>query len=56
MMEKVIKDNIWTLVKADGRLVSRTNYGVSYHALMLVSLLSLVYGLVYHRGEAQADR
>ena len=37
MMEKIIKDHIWTMVKADGRLVSRTSYGVTYHAGMLVS-------------------
>ena len=43
MMEKIIKDHIWTMVKADGRLVSRTSYGVTYHAGMLVC--SLVFGM-----------
>jgi hypothetical protein len=38
MMEKLIKEGIWQMVKTDGRLVSRTSYGVQYHALMLVSL------------------
>jgi hypothetical protein len=38
MMEKIIKDQIWAVVKADGRLVRRTSYGVQYHAGMLVSL------------------
>lgn len=36
MMEKIIKDHIWAMAKTDGRLVSRTCYGVQYHALMLV--------------------
>jgi hypothetical protein len=36
MMEKIIKDHIWAMAKADGRLVSRTSYGVTYHAGMLV--------------------
>jgi len=36
MIEKIIKDHVWSMAKADGRLVSRTSYGVSYHALMLV--------------------
>jgi len=37
MMEKIIKEQVWAVVKVDGRLVSRTSYGVQYHALMLVS-------------------
>lgn len=37
LLEKVIKEHIWSVVKVDGRLVSRTSYGVQYHALMLVS-------------------
>lgn len=41
-MEKVVKDQIWALAKADGRLVTRGSYGVQYHALMLVSLISVV--------------
>jgi len=45
MMEKIIKDHIWSMAKADGRLVSRTNYGVSYHALMLVCPSILLIGL-----------
>lgn len=40
MSEKLIKEGIWPMVKTDGRLVSRTSYGVQYHALMLVSLFS----------------
>jgi hypothetical protein len=45
MMEKIIKDHIWAMVKADGRLVSRTSYGVTYHAGMLVRSYTFEMGL-----------
>jgi hypothetical protein len=38
LLEKLIKANLWEAIKADGRLVSRTSYGCSYRAMMLVSL------------------
>jgi hypothetical protein len=44
-MEKIIKDHIWAMAKADGRLVSRTSYGVTYHAGMLVSSCEIGMGL-----------
>jgi hypothetical protein len=44
-MEKIIKDHIWAMAKADGRLVSRTSYGVTYHAGMLVGTPTIWNGV-----------
>jgi hypothetical protein len=51
MMEKIIKEHIWAMAKADGTLVSRTSYGVQYHALMLVgpSLVDICGGKAHEK-------
>lgn len=39
IMADWIKSNLWPLIKADGRLVHRTSYGVQYHAKVRIHFL-----------------